>query len=132
MFDDSDFDRYRKDNGDTVPDGIVNAEDYVDDIEFVVNQLINTDFDDFPARAISMMEVINHLHEDEENLSDDRVYGTVIGLMYHLQLVFGSMDEDYRKELFNFIKEEYIPEMRRDSKTLPYWDGEDSESYEDN
>ena len=90
---------------DTVPDGVVDASDYYETLKSITNYLKDTEYEDTDSRLVAMMNIINLMHENEETLSEDNVYGVVISLMYHIQTIMQGMEEIDRQEYFSHIQE---------------------------
>lgn len=121
MFSDDDMENISK-KPDTVPDGVVDASDYYETLKSITNYLKDTEYEDTDSRLVSMMNIINLMHEDEETLSEDNVYGVVISLMYHIQTIMQGMEEIDRQEYFSHIQESILPTFENESKALPYYD----------
>lgn len=123
MFSDNDFQNIRK-KPDTVPDGIIDASDYYETLKTITDFLKDTDYEDTDSRLVGMMNIVNLMHEDEETLSEDNVYGVVISLMYHIQTIMSGMEQIDRDEYFNHIQESILPTFEGESKVLPYYDSD--------
>lgn len=123
MFNHDDFENINKDP-DTIPDGIIDASDYYETLKKITGYLEDTDYEDTDSRLVSMMNIINLMHSDEETLSEDNVYGVSIALMYHIQTMMTGMDQEDRQGYFTHIKENVLPTFENESKALPYYDSD--------
>ncbi|MDA0753902.1 MAG: hypothetical protein O3A49_04420 [Candidatus Marinimicrobia bacterium] len=121
MFSDDDMENISK-KPDEVPDGVVDASDYYETLKSITNYLKDTEYEDTDSRLVAMMNIINLMHENEETLSEDNVYGVVISLMYHIQTIMQGMEEIDRQEYFSHIQENILPTFENESKALPYYD----------
>lgn len=123
MFSHDDFENINKDP-DAIPDGIIDASDYYETLKKITDYLEDTDYDSTESRLVSMMNIINLMHENEETLSEDNVYGVSIGLMYHIQTIMTGMEQEGRQEYFTHIKENILPTFEGEAKSLPYYDSD--------
>lgn len=128
MFNPNDFENINKIEPDAVPDGVVDASDYHEILKQITSYIEETDYDDANSRMVSMMNVINLFHRDEETIDEDKVYGVTIGLMYHIQSVFGGMLQEDRDEYFTHVRSEILPVFEAESSMLPYYDSDLGES----
>ena len=128
MFNKDDFEKLNNINDDTVPDGVVDASDYALILRQTTEYLKNTDYESPESKMVAMMSVINLMHEDEENMSDDKVYGTTIAIMYHIQTLLSGMIDEDRSEYFNHVEKEVLPIFDDESQILPYYDTEGEQS----
>lgn len=130
MFNPRDFENINKNEPDTVPDGIVDASDYHELLKQVTSFIQQTDYDDPTSRMVAMMNTINLFHDSEDTIDENKLYGVVIGCMYHIQtLLCGMLSED-REEYFKVIEEEIMPQFEQESKMLPFYEsdfGDDSD-----
>jgi hypothetical protein len=74
-----------------------------------------------------MMNCINLCYEDEEGeavLVEDNVFGVILGLCFNYSNILSNLVTDgfVTDDYFNFLKEEILPTMKEESKSLPYWD----------
>ena len=109
MFNKDDFDNLDDINEDTVPDGVVDASNYALILKQTTEYLKDTDYESAESRMVAMMNIVNLMHENEDTLSDDSVYGVVIALMYHIQTVLSGMVNEDREEYFNHLETEVLP-----------------------
>lgn len=124
MFNPEDFENINNIDPDTVPDGIVDASDYHQLLKQITEYLEQTDYDDPNSRMVSMMNIINLYHDDEDTVDQDKVYGVTIGLMYHVQTMFGGMPSEDKEEYFKIVKEDILPTFEKDASSLPYYDSD--------
>ncbi|NDB56880.1 hypothetical protein EB001_00275 [bacterium] len=124
MFNKDDFNNIDKVNEDTVPDGVVDASDYALILRKTAEHIRDTDYENPESKMVAMMNIINLMHEDEENLNDNNVYGVAIALMYHIQTLLGGMVDEDRKEYFDHLEKEVLPVFDEESQVLPYYDSE--------
>ncbi len=122
MFNKDDFDNLDDINEDTVPDGVVDASDYALILKQTTEYLKDTDYESAESRMVAMMNIVNLMHENEDTLSDDSVYGVVIALMYHIQTVLSGMVNEDREEYFNHLETEVLPIFSMEASMLPYYD----------
>jgi hypothetical protein len=127
MFNSDDFDKMSEDNTDSVPDGLVDASDYANDMIAITSILSELDYDDMTSRMHGMMNIINHTYNDDGELDSERVTGVIISLCFHIINVINSLEDDSRQDYFNFTKNEVIPVIIDESSTLPYWDLEETD-----
>jgi len=78
------------------------------------------------SRMEAMMYIINNVYDEENNVSIDRVSGTIIALCFHIVNIVNSLEEESREDYFNFTKNEIIGEIKKDATSLPYWDLKES------
>lgn len=128
MFNPYDFENINKNEPDAVPDGIVDASDYHQLLKQITDYLEQTDYEDPTSRMVSMMNVINLYHENEDTIDENKVYGVSIALMYHIQTMFGGMMQEDRDEYFQHVKNEVLPIFEAESSMLPYYDSDLGES----
>ena len=127
MFNEDDFDKINENIDDTVPDGLVDASDYAEDMVAITNILSEIDYEDMTSRMHAMMNVINRTYNDDGELDTERVTGVIISLCFHVINVINSLEEDSRQDYFEFTKNEVIPVIVDESSTLPYWDLEETD-----
>lgn len=130
MFNPYDFSNINKNEPDAVPDGIVDASDYHELLKQVTAFIEQTDYDDSNSRMVAMMNIINLYHDDEDTVDEDKLYGVVIAILYHVQSILSGTDEETRREYFRITNEEIIPQFEKESKMLPFYEsdfGKDSD-----
>ena len=121
MFNADDFDKL-EDSMDTMPDGLLDASDYYEDMEKVTDILSEIDYDDMVSRMHGMMKVMNIIYGEDGGLSVERVNGVVIALSFHAVNILNSLEDESRKEYFDFTKNEVLAEIKDEASSLPYWD----------
>lgn len=121
MFNADDFDKL-EDSMETMPDGLLDASDYYEDMEKVTNILSEIDYDDMVSRMHGMMKVMNIIYGEDGGLSSDRVNGVVIALSFHAVNILNSLEDESRKEYFDFTKNDVLKEIKDEVSSLPYWD----------
>jgi hypothetical protein len=121
MFNADDFDKLEE-SMDTMPDGLLDASDYYNDMEKVTDILSEIDYDDMVSRMHGMMNIMNIIYGEEGGLSNERVNGVVIALSFHAVNILNSLEEDSRKEYFDFTKNDVLKEIKDEASSLPYWD----------
>jgi hypothetical protein len=127
MFNQDDFDKIKK-YEDIVPDGIMDASDFYEDLSLITSLIEKHEEDNFESRVSIMMKVINNLYDESgTTLDGDKIYGTVISLLFHIHTLLEGMYDEDKAEYFRTIKEEVLPSLREDVKHLPYWDSDDAE-----
>jgi hypothetical protein len=121
MFNADDFDKL-EDSMDTMPDGLLDASDYYEDMEKVTDILSEIDYDDMVSRMHGMMKVMNIIYGEDGGLSVERVNGVVIALSFHAVNILNSLEDESRKEYFDFTKNDVLAEIKDEASSLPYWD----------
>jgi uncharacterized protein YjgD (DUF1641 family) len=121
MFNADDFDKL-EDSMDTMPDGLLDASDYYEDMEKVTDILSEIDYDDMVSRMHGMMKIMNIIYGEDGGLSSDRVNGVVIALSFHAVNILNSLEDESRKEYFDFTKNDVLKEIKDEVSSLPYWD----------
>lgn len=121
MFNADDFDKL-EDSMDTMPDGLLDASDYYEDMEKVTNILSEIQYDDMVSRMHGMMKVMNIIYGEDGGLSVERVNGVVIALSFHAVNILNSLEDESRDEYFNFTKNDVLKEIKDEVSSLPYWD----------
>ena len=129
FFNEDNFKNMKK-NSESIPDGVMDASEFYDDLVFLSKQLQNTDYESMESKIESMMNIINYYHNptDENDMSEinpDKVYGITIGLLFHVANIFVGMEYDGREEYWNYINNELLPTMKEDKTILPYWDSDE-------
>jgi hypothetical protein len=125
MFNEDDF-KNLEDSMEGMPDGLVDASDYTEDMELITDILSKIDYDNMMSRMEAMMYIINNVYDEDNNVSIDRVSGTIIALCFHIVNIVNSLEEESREDYFNFTKNEIIDEIKKDATSLPYWDLKES------
>ena len=121
MFNADDFDKL-EDSMDTMPDGLLDASDYYEDMEKVTDILSEIDYDDMVSRMHGMMKVMNIIYGEDGGLSVERVNGVVIALSFHAVNILNSLEDESRKEYFDFTKNDVLAEIKDEASSLPDWD----------
>lgn len=126
MFEQEDFDHIKKMNN-SMADGMTDGSDSHMVLEDIVDILSKTDFTSDESRMEMMMNCINLCYEDEEGeavLVEDNVFGVILGLCFNYSNILSNLVTDgfVTDDYFNFLKEEILPTMKEESKSLPYWD----------
>jgi|688.fasta_scaffold645269_2 hypothetical protein len=121
MFNADDFDKL-EDSMDTMPDGLLDASDYYEDMEKVTDILSEIDYDDMVSRMHGMMKLMNIIYGEDGGLSSDRVNGVVIALSFHAVNILNSLEDESRKEYFDFTKNDVLKQIKDEVSSLPYWD----------
>ena len=67
MFNMDDFEKMGDTNSE-VPDGIIDASDYYNDMEVVTNILAGIDYDDMTSRLHGMMNLMNSTYDDDGDM----------------------------------------------------------------
>lgn len=124
MFNPYDFQNINNNEPDAVPDGIVDASDYHELLKQVTLFIQQTDYDDPTSRMVAMMNTINLFHDDEDTIDQNKLYGVVIGCMYHIQTLLCGMLQEDREEYFKVIDEEIMPQFEKESKMLPFFESD--------
>lgn len=121
MFNADDFDKL-EDSMDTMPDGLLDASDYYEDMEKVTDILSEIQYDDMVSRMHGMMNIMNIIYGEDGGLSAERVNGVVIALSFHAVNILNSLEDESRDEYFNFTKNDVLKEIKDEASSLPYWD----------
>lgn len=121
MFNADDFDKL-EDSMETMPDGLLDASDYYEDMEKVTDILSEIDYDDMVSRMHGMMKIMNIIYGEEGGLSTERVNGVIIALSFHAVNILNSLEDESRKEYFDFTKNDVLKEIKDEVSSLPYWD----------
>lgn len=125
MFSEDDIENIGKDP-DSIPDGVIDATDFYEDLVFLSKQLEDTDYESMDSKMKTMMNVINYYHNStEENsveINNDRLYGITIGLLFHMANLFVGMGDEGKIEYWEYINNELLPTMKEEKTILPYWD----------
>jgi len=122
-----DFERMSETNNE-VPDGIIDASDYYNDMQIVTNILSGIDYDDMNSRMHGMMNLMNSTYDDDGDMNSERVTGVVIALSFHFVNLMNNLEQESRDDYFNFAKNELLEQIKDDVASLPYWDLEETES----
>ena len=95
MFNQDDFDKIGK-YKDLVPDGVMDASDFYEDLSLITALVEQHEENNFESRVGVMMKVVNNLYDESGSTLDaDKIYGTVISLLFHVHtLLEGMYDED--------------------------------------
>jgi uncharacterized protein YjgD (DUF1641 family) len=121
MFNADDFDKLEE-SMDTMPDGLLDASDYYEDMEKVTDILSGIQYDDMVSRMHGMMNIMNIIYGEDGGLSIERVNGVVIALSFHAVNILNSLEDESRDEYFNFTKNDVLKEIKDEVSSLPYWD----------
>jgi uncharacterized protein YjgD (DUF1641 family) len=121
MFNADDFDKLEE-SMDTMPDGLLDASDYYEDMEKVTDILSEIQYDDMVSRMHGMMNIMNIIYGEDGGLSIERVNGVVIALSFHAVNILNSLEDESRDEYFNFTKNDVLKEIKDEVSSLPYWD----------
>lgn len=128
MFSEDDIENIGKDP-DSIPDGVIDATDFYEDLVFLSKQLEDTDYESMDSKMKTMMNVINYYHNStEENsveINNDRLYGITIGLLFHMANLFVGMGDEGKIEYWEYINNELLPTMKEEKTILPYWDNDE-------
>lgn len=126
MFKKEDFNHIDKMNNE-MADGIVDATDSQIILEEIVNVFATTDYLSDDSRMELMMRCINLCYEIEDGedlISEDKMFSVITAICFNYCNVMSNLAEEGFDipKYFDFIKNELLPIMREDSKSLPYWD----------
>lgn len=126
MFEQEDFDHIQKMKN-NMADGMTDGSDSHMILEKIVDIFSKTDFTSDESRMEMMMSCINLCYEEEDGeavLVEDNVFGVVLGISFNYSNILSNLITDgfQTEEYFNFLKQEVLPVMREESKSLPYWD----------
>lgn len=96
-------------------------------LESIVDIMSKTDFTSDESRMELMMNCINLCYENndsEDILVEDNVFGVILGLCFNYSNIISNLVVDGFNvdEYYSFLKNEVLPVMREESKSLPYWD----------
>lgn len=129
MFSIGDFNDFNKDP-DSVPDGLIDATEFYEDLVFLSNKLQETDYESMDSKTKTMMEIINYYHNQTTDgsieVNQDKLYGITIGLLFHIANIFVGMDYEATSEYWEYINNELLPQMKEDKTILPYWSSDES------
>lgn len=125
MFSEDDIENIGKDP-DSIPDGVIDATDFYEDLVFLSKQLEDTDYESMDSKMKTMMNVINYYHNSTEDnsieINNDKLYGITIGLLFHMANLFVGMGDEGKIEYWEYINNELLPTMKEEKTILPYWD----------
>jgi hypothetical protein len=126
MFEQEDFDHIQKMKN-NMADGMTDGSDSHMLLEKIVDIFSKTDFSSDESRMEMMMSCINLCYEEEDGeavLVEDNVFGVVLGISFNYSNILSNLITDgfQTEEYYNFLKQEVLPVMREESKSLPYWD----------
>ena len=128
MFSEDDIENIGKDP-DSIPDGVIDATDFYEDLVFLSKQLEDTDYESMDSKMKTMMNVINYYHNSTEDnsveINNDRLYGITIGLLFHMANLFVGMGDEGEIEYWEYINNELLPTMKEEKTILPYWDNDE-------
>ena len=128
MFSEDDIENIGKDP-DSIPDGVIDATDFYEDLVFLSKQLEDTDYESMDSKMKTMMNVINYYHNSTEDnsieINNDKLYGITIGLLFHMANLFVGMGDEGKIEYWEYINNELLPTMKEEKTILPYWDNDD-------
>ena len=125
MFNEDDFESI-KNNFDRPPDGLIDASDYYNDMKFITELLMDTDYDDMVSRMFAMMNIMNAIYDDEGEISNDRLSGIIIALSFHAINLLNSLEEESRSDYFRFVNDDILDQIKNEASSLPYWEGEET------
>lgn len=128
MFSEDDIENIGKDP-DSIPDGVIDATDFYEDLVFLSKQLEDTDYESMDSKMKTMMNVINYYHNSTEDnsieINNDKLYGITIGLLFHIANLFVGMGDEGKIEYWEYINNELLPTMKEEKTILPYWDNDE-------
>lgn len=126
MFNQEDFDHLEKMNN-SMADGMTDGSEAHMMLEKIIDYLSETDFLSDEDRMKLMMNCINLCYDkkgDEDILNEENVIAVILGLCFNYTNIVSNLVTDGFEvdEYYNFLKQEILPVMRDESKSLPYWD----------
>lgn len=125
MFNADDFKDINK-NENSIPDGVMDATEFYEDLVFLSKQLEETDYESLEDKMQVMMRIVNYYHNSDINnsieINPDRVNGIAIGLLFHIANIFSGMENEAKKEYWEYVNTQLLPTMQEDKTILPYWD----------
>ena len=128
MFNEDDINNIGKDP-DSIPDGVMDASEFYEDLVFLSKQLEDTDYESMDSKMKTMMNVINYYHNQTEDnsidINTDKLYGITIGLLFHMANLFVGMGDEGKVEYWEYINNDLLPTMKEEKTILPYWDNDD-------
>lgn len=126
MFNEDDFEKLRKEE-EGVPDGVIDASDYLDLMKEVTDILSNLDYEDSTSRMTAMMEIVNLIYNEDGEIDQNDTIGTLISLSFHIISILRNLEDEDRISYFDYTKEDVISNLEEDVKILPYWEVEETE-----
>lgn len=128
MFNEDDINNIGKDPN-SIPDGVMDATEFYEDLVFLSKQLEETDYESMDSKMKTMMNVINYYHNKTEDnsidINTDKLYGITIGLLFHMANLFVGMGDEGKFEYWEYINNELLPTMKEEKTILPYWDNDE-------
>jgi hypothetical protein len=128
MFNEDDINNISKDPN-SIPDGVMDASEFYEDLVFLSKQLEDTDYESMDSKMKTMMNVINYYHNQTEDnsidINTDKLYGITIGLLFHMANLFVGMGDEGKVEYWEYINNDLLPTMKEEKTILPYWDNDD-------
>jgi hypothetical protein len=128
MFNEDDINNISKDIN-SIPDGVMDASEFYEDLVFLSKQLEETDYESMDSKMKTMMNVINYYHNQTEDnsidINTDKLYGITIGLLFHMANLFVGMGDEGKVEYWEYINNELLPTMKEEKTILPYWDNDE-------
>lgn len=127
MFKEEDFDNIEKMKN-TMADGITDASSSHEILEKIIDILIDTDFTSDESRMELMMNCINLCYEKDDDgediLVEDNVFGVILGMCFNYSNIVSNLIVDgfNLDDYYAFLKNEVLPVMKEESKSIPYWD----------
>ena len=128
MFNEDDINNIGKDPN-SIPDGVMDASEFYEDLIFLSKQLEDTDYESMDSKMKTMMNVINYYHNQTEDnsidINTDKLYGITIGLLFHMANLFVGMGDEGKVEYWEYINNDLLPTMKEEKTILPYWDNDE-------
>jgi len=128
MFNEDDINNIGKDPN-SIPDGVMDASEFYEDLVFLSKQLEDTDYESMDSKMKTMMNVINYYHNQTEDnsidINTDKLYGITIGLLFHMANLFVGMGDEGKVEYWEYINNDLLPTMKEEKTILPYWDNDE-------
>jgi hypothetical protein len=126
MFEPEDFDHIQKMKN-SMADGMTDGSESHMILEKIVDIFSETNFASDEGRMEMMMSCINLCYEEEDGetvLVEDNVFGVILGVCFNYSNIISNLLTDgfSTDDYYNFLKQEVLPVMKEESKSLPYWD----------
>lgn len=116
-------DAYNKHKGE-IPDGVVDASDYIDVVKTIVNSLSHLDNDDTSENIKFMTTIMDVFMSEDLEVDIDKIMETITAMAFVVTTTMqfaNGLDDEFVSKYINSMNDNVLPVMEKEARAIPYW-----------
>lgn len=116
-------DAYNRHKGE-IPDGVVDASDYIDVVKTIVNSLSHLDNDDTSENIKFMTTIMDVFMSEDLEVDIDKIMETITAMAFVVTTTMqfaNGLDDEFVSKYINSMNDNVLPVMEKEARAIPYW-----------